>query len=97
MNKEQLGKLSDRALSEEIKNTFKYWEPSFDINNPSDMMPLVFVAGISLVRVIDGYNANNGDLNGNGTIVDIDFAYEHLNPLRAAAIVYLLIKGVADE
>jgi len=56
-------------------------------NNPSDMMPLVFEKGISLVYMDEEYEAHSlccGD-EVNNTL--------HKNPLRAAAIVYLLIKG----
>jgi len=64
-------------------------------NSPSDMMPLVFEAGISLHNESDDdgvfYCAHNSS----------DFRHSeygkhrawHSNPLRAAAIVYLLIKG----
>jgi len=53
-------------------------------NNPSDMMPLVFENKIGL-EFIDGFGwtADNGDL--------VASCYD--KPLRAYAIVYLLMQG----
>ena len=63
------------------------WEQVNYCAEPSDMMPLVFERGISLVFMDADYEAHsleNGD-EANNT--------QHSNPLRAAAIVYLLING----
>ena len=75
-------------------------------NNPSDIMPLVFEAGITMQAVSDGYVCYGdygyldcGDkdyLKVNEADSPFDFpdnSIGHKNGLRAAAIVYLLMEG----
>lgn len=60
-------------------------------NDPAVMMPIVFANGISIVFDGDG-------MCSAGIMRDMDWEmeshYSHANPLRAAAIVYLKMKGV---
>jgi len=104
MNKEQLEAMSDFQLSDKIHASLGGTRRNFAINNPSDMMPLVFEAGISLVSLKDGYAALNNpsyidvDSANSMSIVDTGFYFGarssgHANGLRAAAIVYLLMRG----
>ena len=61
-------------------------------NNPSDMMPLAFEAGIDLVSPVsnasDDWQAGKFFLTWKSAI-----NVYHKNPLRAAAIVWLLMQG----
>lgn len=59
---------------------------TFDINNPSDMMPLVFESRITIATcpATDCWVAVSENMKHN---------FEDDNPLRAAAIVYLLMRG----
>jgi hypothetical protein len=66
-------------------------------NNPSDMMPLVFEAGISLIA--PDYELK-GDWRARSEVEEsrhepMMWTHEssHANPLRAAAIVYLLMQN----
>lgn len=64
-------------------------------NNPADMWPLIVSQKISLN--MDGclpcaYKDEIYD--SSGLIVGYDYFFEHTNPLRAAAIVYLMMKEV---
>jgi hypothetical protein len=70
----------------------------FDINNPSDMMPLVFESGVELSPLFCGewvasevkqYTFEEEPIYGRQAVSD--------NPLRAAAIVYLLMQGGINE
>jgi fructose-specific component phosphotransferase system IIB-like protein len=92
MNKEQLEQLSDGELSNAIIQTdVGKMDHSFDINDANCMMPLVFGSGISLT-----------DPDSSGEKVWIASKWfaslrpsiqsRSSNPLRAASIVYLLIK-----
>lgn len=69
-------------------------------NNPSDMIPLVFENNISLIKDCDceEYYARPDfcDINGDFSVNDGRFVM-HENPLRAAAIVYLLMQGGNDD
>lgn len=58
----------------------------FDINNPADMWPIIFEHGISLLQQDneDGWCAFRWD--------DDNAECWHKNPLRAAAIVFLMMK-----
>ena len=74
--------------------------PLLDINNPSDMMPLAFEAGISLVNDNEdgGYYAHpptsHYAAGGESGRFDYEcnYAIGHKNPCRAAAIVWLLMQ-----
>ena len=44
-----------------------------------------------------GYFANEGWLHHSGSIFDYEFEVNHKNPLRAAAIVWLMMKGADNE
>lgn len=78
-----------------------------DINNPADMWPIIVESKISLIMIRGGYQAVNKDwdyidLSGHDDINDccIDpeaLQYGHINPLRAAAIVFLMMNGVNPE
>ena len=63
-------------------------------NNPSDMMPLVFKAEINLNTDVmcskGGWTASSRDLNYGWSA---NWQVTHKNPLRAAAIVWLLMRG----
>lgn len=67
-------------------------------NNPSDVMPLVFEHGISLIKVIDGYVAIKYDCyidigcheDVQGICAD-GLQFGHSNPLRAAACCLILV------
>lgn len=69
-----------------------------DINKPADMWPIMLENGIGIV-------AENGKLIGATTSSqqyyepygDIIYSYDHENPTRAAAIVFLMMKGVKPE
>jgi hypothetical protein len=67
-------------------------------NDPAVMMPIVFANGISLIKteIGEGWTACFAESWNGGW--DLSFASnafcEHTNPLRAAAIVYLKMKGV---
>ena len=74
----------------------------FDINNPADMWPIIDSSGISLIKFDDGYAAicewnyiDIGQPHEDCESFCSDNAHQsgHKNPLRAAAIVYLLVKG----
>ena len=63
-------------------------------NNAADMMPLVFECGISLVSCYDKTYSACSEIHHS---IDDHDEYEnevyHSNPLRAAAIVWLLMQG----
>lgn len=67
-------------------------------NKPADMWPIMLKNGIGIV-------AENGKLIGATTSSqqyyepygDIIYSYDHVNPLRAAAIVFLMMNGVNPE
>lgn len=69
----------------------------FDINNPSDMMHLVFESGISLSSpTLCGTDADAGEWQASAfypQLNKLDIHVYHSNPLRAAAIVWLLMQG----
>ena len=72
----------------------------FDVNDPSDMIPLVFEAGMSLINFSDGYAATGKwdyiDVNNSHDSAEWwcgDLESTHSNPLRACAIVWLLMQG----
>lgn len=83
--KEQLEAMSDKELSDDIKSFFEWWRPNFDINNPNDMMPLAFDNGISQLK------SDEDELWCCFNWKDDNHESWHINPLRAAAIVYILI------
>lgn len=63
-------------------------------NNPADMWPIIVDNGIGIISDNDrsGYYATNGWLHHSGAIHADDFECWHENPLRAAAIVFLMMK-----
>jgi hypothetical protein len=61
-------------------------------NSPSDMMPLVFEAGITVGTYDDEHFAFSGFEGGVYEECWSNMIYND-NPLRAAAIVYLLMQG----
>ena len=67
-------------------------------NNPADMWPIVFDNDISLISAggDKGYYANNGYLHHSGSIFDDTAEYYSENPLRAAAIVFLMMKDMTE-
>ena len=91
-------KYDDSKISENesrTKASFKIgWVTyCFDINNAADMMPLVFEAGINLNSEMANekeWAASSKDLSYCWTA---NWQVIHSNPLRAAAIVYLLMRG----
>ena len=94
MNKAELEQLSDGELSNAIIDTDSgRMSHSFDINNWSDMGQLAFANKIN-------FNYFEDDDGGYCSCTSGEFGYEsheneceHANPLRAAAIVYLLMQG----
>ena len=106
MNKEQLEKLSDFEINKLIaEKLFRatYWKAGDKIRvddgtptgryvdycgNLSDMMPLAFANKINLTS--QGWNTPLWCAN---SIVNHEFSIVNKNPLRAAAIVYLLMHG----
>jgi len=89
MNKAELEKLSDFELSKIIALRSKY-AIDFDINSWSDMGSLINENKISLKW--------NGGVYEKWTARSIHAEGVHdTNPLRAAAIVYLLIKDKENE
>lgn len=74
-------------------------------NNPADMWPIIVENGISLVKLKNGYQAvssnwNYMDITSYDYINDYNIGgdevhqYGDKNPLRAAAIVFLMMNGV---
>ena len=66
-------------------------------NNPSDAWPIIIDNKISLMNDGDTWEASidfDGELLVHGTDETLSEYYEDKNPLRAAMIVYLEIKGV---
>lgn len=62
-------------------------------NDPAVMMPIVFEQKINLISSTgDLWGASWNDGGGKWSIDD--YKHHHKNPLRAAAIVYLKMKGV---
>lgn len=62
-------------------------------NNPSDMMPLAWEHGISLIHESCYWTAASDDLN---EAWDSTHSADDKNPLRAAAIVYLLMQDEGE-
>lgn len=66
-------------------------------NNWSDIGPIMLENGISLTKVSDSgehlYCVNDGYWH-HGNFIDSNIEYVHTNPLRAAAIVFLMMNGV---
>ncbi len=79
--------------------------PILDINNPSDIMPLVFEAGISLIKDINkpayyacsGYELSSVYCSYHNRDPDIESVINSAKPLRAAAIAYLLAVGWKND
>lgn len=62
-------------------------------NNPNDAWPIIVENGINLVQDGDGgYYATDGYLHHSGSIVDGELEFNDKNPLRAAMIVFLMMK-----
>tara|TARA_R110000782_G_scaffold126150_1_gene217738 strand:+ start:643 stop:1011 length:369 start_codon:yes stop_codon:yes gene_type:complete len=59
-------------------------------NNPNDMMPLVFEHKIGMQSPWNGSGVWRACNRGDDDFVEFDCS--HANPLRAAAIVYLLLQ-----
>lgn len=77
-------------------------------NSWADIGPIIDDNGISLIKVKDGYlavsqNWDYIDLNGDSDIENYCIGlsdtscYGHQNPLRASAIVFLMMNGVNPE
>lgn len=90
---------NDKAVHiHDYHNGVCLWWKTFWINNPADMWPIMLENGIGLV-------AENSKLIGATTSSqqyyepygDIIYSYDHVNPLRAAAIVFLMMNGVNPE
>jgi hypothetical protein len=64
--------------------------PIDPINDWGVMGPLIFDSNISITTDLGEWTAYSGFYNGNA--VEFDEYASHKNPLRAVAIVYLLIK-----
>lgn len=77
-----------------------YIEFDFDpCNNPADAWPIIVQSGISLIKCTDGSGCWSAEI-----ITDIDeatdnlfqcqssFDYQDANPLRAAMVVFLMMK-----
>ena len=65
----------------------------FDINNPADIMPLVFERGINILNIGNGeYMACNGYLHHSMTVVDNNTDNDNTNPYRAMAITILMME-----
>lgn len=67
----------------------------FDINNPSNMMPLVFEEGIELSPLFRGeWCASYISKYTYDEEPEYDYSMQsvHKNPLRSSAIVYILVK-----
>ena len=107
MNKEQLENMSDFEINKAIACTqgMDYSGVTESMvhdynmrdycNNPSDMMPLVFELGIELSPLFCGEwvaSLVNTYEYDEEPIYDGDYQSVHNNPLRAAAIVYLLMR-----
>jgi len=95
MNQEELEKLSDGELSQLITNLNDYGAfYHFNINNWADMGPLIAISSITLQSPryyqVDYWSASGDVSDGDGTCEC--FSSNHTNPLRAAAIVYLLMQ-----
>ncbi len=79
--------------------------PILDINNPADIMPLVFEAGISLIKDINkpayyacsGYELSSVYCSYHNRDPDIESVINSAKPLRAAAIAYLLAGGWKND
>lgn len=79
----------------------------FSINNPADMWPIILENGISLIKFKSGYQAvsegwNYIDVSNHCDINDCcigadQFDCGHENAFRAAAIVFLMMKGVKQD
>lgn len=57
----------------------------FDINNPSDMMPIVFENKIAIIEP----DVDDGELWSAGQVYGVCEWHKDKNPLRAAAIFFL--------
>ena len=93
---EFFGKVCTGAVSGHNADSYQF--VYFDINNPADMWPIMLENGIGMV-------AENGKLIGATTSSqqyyepygDMIYSYDHVNPLLAAAIVFLMMNGVNPE
>lgn len=65
-------------------------------NSWADIGPIISQERIGLNFIFDEWEAHNGEIDQGGTII-CSIWYPHKNPLRAAAIVYLMSKGVSWE
>lgn len=69
-------------------------------NNPADMWPIIIKHGICLTSPTKGRKSVNWSASWNedgGKWSSGDIAFGDKNPLRAAAIVFLMIKGVKPD
>lgn len=77
----------------EDSSSFSYGDGAnwheFDINNPSDMWPLIVENGICIHVDKAGINSYANTFDSNGYCKN---EFYDKNPLRAVAIVYLMIK-----
>ena len=69
----------------------------FDINDPSDMWPLIFEFLIETAPLANITKWKAVAVHYNKRGVPISFTAHHTNPLRAAAIVYILIMQEKDN
>ena len=100
MNKEDLEKLSDRSIDRLVAVASGYGADYIERNPDnapnyceiwSDMGPLIEGAGISVTYMLhEGWDCHALIDDGNGH--DEKYNTMHENPLRAAAIVYLLMQ-----
>jgi hypothetical protein len=60
-------------------------------NSWADMGPLMVEHSISLNKIEDEWEAHNGEIDQGGLVV-ANIYLMHKNPLRAAAIVYLMME-----
>lgn len=62
--------------------------------NPADAWPVIVSSGISIINHGDEFEACTGFESscGEGGGYFVDYEYTHTNPLRAAMIVYLMMK-----
>lgn len=64
-------------------------------NNISDTWPIIIENGISLIKLkkVEDYFAAEDIVQGNGLAIGATYHTSNKNPLRAAMIVFLLMKG----
>lgn len=88
MTNEEINALSDEQINEMIEN-LTYWSADY-CSDPAAMMPIVFDYNMNIIAPF----GNNGIWSSSVSVNDDCFMYADKNPLRAAAIVYLKMRGI---